>query len=119
MKKLKHYCVAKINGVIVIAVLAAMIVSCTKDNTNLTPPANEVYIENTSFTPSTISITANTTIKWTNKDGITHTVTSDASLFDSGAMGSGATFSQQFLTPGTYKYHCSYHSSMKGTIIVN
>ena len=119
MKKIRQNCVTKIYGLIVIAVITAMAVSCTKDNTNLTPPANEVYIENTAFTPSTITITVNTTIKWTNKDGITHTVTSDASLFDSGAMGSGATFSQQFSIAGTYKYHCSYHSSMKGTIVVN
>jgi plastocyanin len=83
------------------------------------PGTNEVWIQGMAFTPSTITVAAGTTIKWTNKDGFMHTVTSDTGLFDSGSMGSGATFSQQFNTPGTFPYHCAVHAGMKANVVVN
>jgi len=33
-------------------------------------------------------------------------------------MAGGATYTYNFTTPGTYQYHCSYHSWMTGTITV-
>jgi plastocyanin len=84
------------------------------------PGANEVWIQGMAFVPSTITVSAGTTITWTNKDGMTHTVTSDAALFDSGNIGSGGTYSHNFATAGTYKYHCSIHpTTMLGKVIVN
>jgi plastocyanin len=83
------------------------------------PGTNEVWIQGSSFNPSSITVTAGTTIMWTNKDGVAHTVTSDSGLFDSGSMGNGGTFSQQFNTPGTFPYHCIVHPGMKAVVIVN
>ncbi len=95
-------------------------VSCSKSSSSTgTPGANEVWIQNMAFSPSTITVTAPVTIKWTNKDGIAHTVTSNTGLFDSGNMGGGSTFSQLFDTPGSYPYHCTIHPDMTGTVIVN
>jgi plastocyanin len=88
--------------------------------TNNEPPANEVYINNMAYSPATITVTAGTTIKWTNKDGVAHTVTSDTSgIFDSGNLNTGAVYSHTFLTAGTYNYHCTYHASMKAKVVVN
>ena len=56
------------------------------------PGANEVWIKGMAYEPSTITITAGTTIKWTNKDDVVHTVTSDNGLFDSGNITSSNTF---------------------------
>ena len=84
-----------------------------------TPPANEVWIQNMAFNPSTITVTAGTTVKWTNKDNVTHTVTSNSSLFDSGNISSGNTYSHQFATAGSFPYHCSIHPSMTATVVVN
>lgn len=39
--------------------------------------------------------------------------------FDSGNLASGDSFSWTPEEPGTYGYHCAYHSSMTGTITVN
>ena len=84
-----------------------------------TPGANEVFIQNTAFTPASITVSVNTTVKWTNKDNLSHTVTSNTGLFDSGIIGvSGGTYSHQFTTAGTFLYHCQIHSGMSGTVIV-
>lgn len=83
------------------------------------PGPNEVYIQNLSFNPSTITVTVNTTITWTNFDSVTHTVTSDTGLFDSGNIGSGKTYSYKFTTAGSYPYHCTIHTYMTGTVVVN
>jgi plastocyanin len=102
---------------LLITVLLGILSACTKDSAS--PPANEVWISGSTFNPSSISVALNTTIKWTNKDGIAHTVTSDAGLFDSGNMNSNSTFSHQFTTAGSFNYHCTYHSMMIGTVIVH
>jgi plastocyanin len=94
----------------------------TGGGTKSGPLANEVLIQGMAFTPSTITVAAGTSIKWTNKDNASHTVTSDngsLETFDSGSMGNGGTFVWQFNTPGIFKYHCTFHSDMTATVIVN
>ncbi len=71
----------------------------------------------------TVVIGVNASVTWTNKDTAAHTVTSTsvptgASTFDSGNMNAGQTFTYNFTQPGTYQYHCSYHSWMTGTVVV-
>jgi plastocyanin len=91
----------------------------TGSTTTSKPGANEVWIQGMAFNPSTLTVTAGTTVKWTNKDGITHTVTSNTGVFDSGNINSNGTFSFTFATAGTYPYHCNIHPSMTATVIVN
>jgi plastocyanin len=83
------------------------------------PGTNEVFIQGTAFNPSTITVAAGTTITWTNKDAITHTVTSDKSLFDSGSLGPNDVFSHTVATAGTFSYHCKIHASMTASVTVN
>ena len=92
-----------------------IITSCTSNE----PPANEVYIKGMAFTPTTLTVSAGTTVKWTNKDAVNHTVTSDTGAFDSGNVAPNATFSFKFITAGTYNYHCSIHPTMTAKIVVN
>jgi plastocyanin len=80
--------------------------------------ANEVYIQNMAFNPSTLTVPVNTTVIWTNKDGMAHTVTSSNALFDSGPISSGSIFTRQFTTAGTFSYFCSIHTVMTGKIVV-
>jgi plastocyanin len=88
------------------------------------PGADEVWMQSIAFNPSTKSVAVGTTITWTNKDGVTHTVTSGApgspnGTFDSGNMGNGATFSHTFSSAGTFPYYCRIHgAAMTGTITV-
>lgn len=82
------------------------------------PGTNEVRIQGMAFDPATITVNAGTTIIWTNKDAIAHTVTSDTDLFNSGNIGSNGTYSYTFSTAGSYPYHCSIHTSMTATVVV-
>jgi plastocyanin len=112
----------KIQSVFMVIALLLVIAGCKKQDYSSpasgSPGANEVWIQNMAFTPSSITISVNTTIQWTNKDGTTHTVTGNTGSFDSGSMGNGSTYSHKFITAGTFPYHCSIHSSMTGTVIV-
>ncbi len=87
---------------------------------DLSAPSGTVIIKNFSFQPSTLTVSAGTTVAWENQDSTSHTVSSDAKgLFDSGALAPGDEFSFTFNTPGSYGYHCNIHPSMKGTIVVS
>ncbi len=77
-----------------------------------------VTIQGFAFDPATLTVKVGTTVTWTNKDGRTHTITSDDGLWDSGRVSDGATYDRVFDKAGSFSYHCSIHSSMKGTIVV-
>ncbi len=113
---------------LVVPLFACMLLfysSCSKTNDYNTtsgsglPGTNEVWLQGSAFNPSTITVAANTTIKWINKDSYTHTVTSDVVMFDSGNLGANGIFSYTFTAKGTFNYHCSIHSMMTGKVIVN
>lgn len=78
----------------------------------------EVEIEGFAYVTATITIKVGTTVTWTNKDSVRHTVSSDNGLFESGLFGKGETFSHTFTEAGIFTYHCAPHPSMKGTVIV-
>jgi plastocyanin len=75
-------------------------------------------IEGFAFHPDTIKVSAGQKITWTNDDSTAHTVTADDGSFDSGSVADGKSFSFTFAKAGTFKYHCSIHSSMLGTVDV-
>lgn len=70
------------------------------------------------FVEDRIEVPAGTTVTWTNRDAMVHTVGADDASFNSGAIQPGATWSATFSEPGTYPYHCGPHPFMKGTVIV-
>jgi len=77
---------------------------------------SNVTMENFAFNPSELKVKVGDTVTWTNMDSATHDVKSD--LFQSDSLKKGDSFSFTFDTAGTYEYICSFHPSMKGTIIV-
>ena len=108
-------------AVLFLSFIALAFYSCKKDSDDAgsgTPGTNEVWMQSSAFSPSTITVAVNTTITWTNKDGMTHTITSDSGLFNSGNMGNGGTFTRQFTAAGTFPYHCNLHSGMKAKVVV-
>ena len=87
------------------------------DTVNDTSQA-EVNISGFKFDPKELSVTAGTTVTWTNLDAAPHSSTADNGEWDSGALRKNDSFSFTFDTPGTYTYHCDYYVSMTGTITV-
>ena len=78
----------------------------------------DVTIDNFSFSPTPITIPAGTTLTWTNRDDIPHTVVSDDQQFKSKALDTDEKFSYTFSKPGTYSYFCSIHPKMVAKVIV-
>jgi plastocyanin len=73
---------------------------------------NQVKIDNFSFTPATLTVAPGTTVIWTNRDDVPHTVVSDDKTFKSKALDTDDQFSYTFTKPGTYSYFCSVHPKM-------
>jgi plastocyanin len=75
-----------------------------------------VTIAGFAFNPGTIKVHVGDTVTWTNNDSTNHTAT--GSGFDTGTISGGSSASVTFDTAGTFAYHCSIHSSMTGTVVV-
>lgn len=84
------------------------------------PSARQIAIENFAFAPATVTVAAGTRIVWVNHDEEPHTVNSidGAAAFKSPALDTGDKFTFVFTQPGRYKYFCSIHPHMVGTIVV-
>lgn len=94
-----------------------------------------VDIVGISFSPQLLTIKAGQTVRWVNTTSFVHTVTTDptlarnpanaavpvgATVWHSGNLAAGESFSIQLTVPGEYKYFCKPHEVMGhvGTIIV-
>jgi plastocyanin len=85
-----------------------------------TPPAKTVAIDidNFKFGMISLEVPPGTTVTWTNRDDVPHTVVSTTKVFKSAALDTGDTFSYTFKEAGTFEYYCSMHPRMTGTIVV-
>jgi plastocyanin len=95
--------------------------SSSSSSSGSTPSAtNAVTIDNFAFSPADITVKAGTTVTWTNKDSVTHTVTENDGKTgpNSGDLASGKSYSFTYASAGTFKYHCSIHAEMLGTVTV-
>jgi len=77
-----------------------------------------VSVKNFAFSPATVTVTAGSTVVWTNDDSIQHDITFDGGSIASSVLNHNDTFSHTFPTAGTYHYICSIHPFMHGTVIV-
>ena len=80
-------------------------------------------LEDFQFVPKVLTVRVGTTVKFSNKDRVGHTVTSDTGLFDSGNLNKGEEFFFTFTEVGEYPYYCAPHGGpggvgMSGVIIV-
>ena len=79
----------------------------------------QVKIDNFSYAPTPLTVSAGTTVQWVNRDDIPHTVVSDdKTTFKSKPMDTDENFSYTFTKPGTYTYFCSIHPKMTGKVAV-
>jgi plastocyanin len=79
---------------------------------------DQVTIDNFAFAPATLTVKVGSTVTWTNRDEEPHTVAASDGSFHSPGMGTGATWSYTFSTPGKFDYVCSIHPMMHGTVVV-
>jgi plastocyanin len=102
-------------GLLLVAVLAQGALAATTN----------VGIVDFAFSPQSVRLRQGDAVKWTNNGSQTHTATSDGydgtsgpQLWNSGPLGHTGSFSFQFVAAGKYAYHCTIHSSMRGTVAV-
>ena len=81
-------------------------------------PSAEVTIDNFVFGPQAVTVPVGTTVTWTNRDDIPHTVVSTEGVFKSKVRDTDEKFSYTFTKAGTYPYYCSVHPKMTGTVVV-
>lgn len=89
----------------------------------ITGPVFESTMRSLKYLPAKIDIEAGTTVIWTNKDVVAHTVTHkvkvEDQLFASPFISPGENFSFTFDKPGTYPVYCLPHPFMTQTVVVS
>lgn len=99
-------------GLTLAAAILLPVTTARADDANM-----EVHIDNFVFQPPELKIKVGTTVTWTNRDDIPHTVVS-AGKFRSKTLDTDDKFSFTFTDAGDYKYFCSLHPHMTGMIKV-
>ena len=78
-----------------------------------------ITISNFMFMPMSLSVSPGATVKVTNKDSATHTLTATGGQFNTGNITQNQTKTFKAPSkPGTYHYICNIHQYMMGTIVV-
>ena len=80
-------------------------------------PGN-VAIDNFAFSPANLTVDKGTSVTWTNKDGVPHSVVFGAAGTKSPTLSNGQTFSHRFDQAGTFDYVCGVHAYMKAQVVV-
>jgi plastocyanin len=115
-----------------LALTSLAVVACSSTATSENPPSPPVSrivipigaatAGTNAFTPSstTISLASVTSVKWVNRDGVTHHITDFPTdeFLDTGDIAPGGSSSMTFTQIGVYHFHCSIHPSMTGTLDV-
>lgn len=80
-----------------------------------------IVIRDFTFTPAMARVRPGTKVTWVNCEPAgtdAHTSTSDAGVWNSPLLVTGATYTQLFGVAGSYPYHCTPHPGMRGTVTV-
>ncbi len=79
-------------------------------------PPGALQMQDFSYSPSSITVTAGTSLTWFNSGLAPHTVTGPG--FDSGLVQPGSSYRWNFDAPGTFNYLCTIHPQMRGVVVV-
>jgi plastocyanin len=114
----RRLCIAGLAAVMIAMVLLLAGSPSITANTQQPAATAEVRVDNFSFGPGTLTVAAGTTVTWTNRDDIPHTVVSTDGVFKSKVLDTDEKFSYTFTKPGTFPYFCSIHPKMTGNVAV-
>jgi plastocyanin len=95
--------------------------STSSSNVAVKPVATDtVSISDFAFASADITVKKGTTVNWTNNDTVGHTVTENDGKAGpkSDTLQKGDNYTFTYNEAGTFKYHCSIHPEMTGTVIV-
>lgn len=76
-----------------------------------------VVIDGLKYEPETVTVKRGDSVVWVNKDPFPHTVTA-AGAFDSARIAAGKSWKYTPRKRGDYRYLCTLHPNMQGTLKV-
>jgi plastocyanin len=116
------------SGIALVAVLAAALLTGCGSSSSETAAtasgsgsggANSVKVAGYAYEPADLTVSAGTTVTFTNRDSTPHTATSKTpGAFDSGSIDTGGSGEITLEETGTFEYYCQFHPFMKGKITV-
>ena len=114
----KQFYLAGLAILLFAGILLASLSRASANSPRPTATSAEVKIDNFSFGPGELTVPVGSTVTWTNRDDIPHTVVSTDGVFKSKVMDTDEKFSFTFTKPGTFPYFCSIHPKMTGKVVV-
>ena len=114
----KSVCILGLLATVMVATLLLSAGSPGSSANTAEPASAEVKVDNFSFGPATLTVAVGTTVTWTNRDDIPHTIVSTDKVFKSKVLDTDEKFSFTFSKAGTYPYFCSIHPKMTGSVVV-
>jgi amicyanin len=113
---------ARLRTLAILSVIGVLSTICTTTalagRSNAPTKTVAIEIDNFKFGVASLEVVAGTTVTWTNRDDVPHTVTSSTKAFKSPPLDTGEAFSYTFNDAGTFEYYCSLHPHMTGKIVV-
>ena len=101
------------------AFAAVLLLACKADEIGKVRPGTVfVAAQDSFFTPDTITVSLGVPVRWTNEGTVYHSVASDSLLWQSNLLAPTWWFEVRFDSAGTFPYHCTQHSGMVGTVVV-
>jgi plastocyanin len=102
------------------AVLASLLAALALGSASGASDEVKVRIGNFAFTPATITVAAGTKVSWVNEDDVPHVVigVDKDTPIKSPPLDTDDEYAVVLDKPGTYKYFCSLHPHMVGTVLV-
>ena len=81
-------------------------------------PKGAEFLGTAAFAPDDLTVDSGTTVTWTNTDAVPIPRHPMRRAGNPGIVAPGGQFSRSFQTAGTFRYHCTIHPGMVGTVIV-
>src|SRR2546430_15380748 len=115
----KSVCILGSLATVMVATLLLSAGSPGRSANTAEPASTEVKVDNFSFGPATLTVAVGTTVTWTNRDDIPHTIVSTDKVFKSKVLDTDEKFLFTFEKAGTYPYFCSIQPKKTGTVVLH
>lgn len=103
---------------VVLALASALLMGSPWISAEAKPGRHTVIIEALQYAPRSIEVNVGDTVIWTDKDAFPRTVTADNRAFNSAEVHSGGRWEWKAQTKGIFPYGCTFHPTMRATLIV-
>jgi plastocyanin len=107
-------------GRIAAAVCSICLLGSAGPATQVPAPPHRIRIASFRFVPAADTVRVGQSVTFRNEDLVPHTATADDSTrkFESGTIAANGTWRFTARRKGVVSYHCRFHPTMRGTIVV-